>query len=67
MHIELSQENAEKIRELSYILDLPSNKIVNILLNEMNYELWNEELVMKVKKDKIELLRSHIKMIKSPS
>ena len=67
MHIELSQENSEKIRELSYILDLPSAKIVNILLDEMNYELWNEELVMKVRRDKIEMLRTHIKMIKKPS
>ncbi len=53
MHIELTEENADKIRRLSYILDLPSAKIVNILLNEMNYEIWNEELIMKVKKDKI--------------
>ena len=67
MHIELSQDNADKIRRLSYILDLPSAKIVNILLNEMNYEIWNEELIMKVKKDKIEMLRTHLKMMKEAS
>ncbi len=67
MHIELNQENAEKIRRLSYILDLPSAKIVNILLNEMNYEIWNEELILKVKKDKIEMLRNNIKLMKEAS
>jgi uncharacterized protein YehS (DUF1456 family) len=67
MHIELNQENAEKIRRLSYILDLPSAKIVNILLNEMNYEIWNEELILKVKKDKIEMLRNNMKLMKEAS
>ena len=64
MHIDLSQENADKIRKLSYILDLPSAKIVNILLNELNYEIWNEDIVMRMKKEKIEMLRSNLKLIK---
>ncbi len=64
MHIELSLENSDKIRELSYILDLPSAKIVNILLNELNYEIWNEDIIMRMKKEKIEMLRNNLKLIK---
>jgi len=67
MHIELTEENADKIRRLSNILDLASAKIVNILLSEMNYEIWNEELIMKVKKDKIEMLRNNMKLMKEVS
>ncbi len=64
MHIDLSQENADKIRKLSYVLDLPSAKIVNILLNELNYEIWNEDIVMRMKKEKIEMLRNNMKLVK---
>jgi uncharacterized protein YehS (DUF1456 family) len=67
MHIELSQDNADKIRRFSYILDLPSAKIVNILLNELNYEIWNEDIIMRMKKDKIEMLRNHLKLVKEAS
>ena len=64
MHIDLSRENADKIRKLSYSLDLSSAKIVNILLNELNYEIWNEDIVMRMKKEKIEMLRNNLKLIK---
>ena len=64
MHIDLSRENADKIRKLSYVLDLSSAKIVNILLNELNYEIWNEDIVMRMKKEKIEMLRNNLKLIK---
>ncbi len=67
MHIELTEENADKIRRLSNILDLASAKIVNILLNELNYEIWNEDIIMRMKKDKIEMLRNHLKLVKEPS
>ena len=64
MHIDLTRENADKIRKLSYSLDLSSAKIVNILLNELNYEIWNEDIVMRMKKEKIEMLRNNLKLIK---
>ena len=67
MHIELTQENAEKIRQLSNALDLPSARIVNILLKELNHEILDEEIVMIMKREKIEMLRSHLKMMREIS
>ena len=67
MHIELTEENAEKIRQLSNALDLPSARIVNILLNELNHEILDEEIVMIMKREKIEMLRSHLKMMREIS
>ena len=64
MHIELTEENADKIRQLSNALDLPSARIVNILLNELNHEILDEEIVMIMKREKIEMLRSHLKLMR---
>ena len=67
MHIELTEENAEKIRQLSNALDLPSARIVNILLKELNHEILDEEIVMIMKREKIEMLRSHLKLMREIS
>ncbi|MFZ0456076.1 MAG: hypothetical protein WCE54_23625 [Ignavibacteriaceae bacterium] len=67
MHIELTEENADKIRQLSNALDLPSARIVNILLNELNHEILDEEIVMIMKREKIEMLRSHLKLMREVS
>ena len=67
MHIELTEENADKIRQLSNALDLPSARIVNILLSELNHEILDEEIVMIMKREKIEMLRSHLKLMREVS
>ncbi len=67
MHIELTEENANKIRQLSNALDLPSARIVNILLSELNHEIMDEEIVMIMKREKIEMLRSHLKVMREVS
>ena len=67
MHIELTEENADKIRQLTNALDLPSTRIVNILLKELNHEILDEEIVMIMKREKIEMLRSHLKLMRKVS
>lgn len=63
MHIDLTEQNATAIREMSIILDLPSAKIVNFLLEQVTYEIQKENIVLMLNREKIENLRANMKLL----
>lgn len=64
MHIDLTFDNENSIRELSYKLDLSSAFIVNMLVKAACFEVLNNEIIVKFEKDFIDKLRINLKLAK---
>jgi hypothetical protein len=62
MHIDLSYENENSVRELSNRLDLSSAFIVNMMVKAACFELASGEVVIKYNKDFIEKMRVNLKL-----
>ena len=62
MHIDLSNENENAIRELSIKLNLSSAYIVNLLVKSACFEIFNDEVILKFGKDFIEKMRINLKL-----
>lgn len=63
MHIDLSYENENSVRELSNKFNLSSAFIVNMLVKAACFELSNEDIVIKYSRDFIEKMRTNLKLI----
>lgn len=64
MHVDLSYENENSIRELSNKLNLSSAFIVNMLVKAACCEVFNKDIILKFDKDFIEQIRISLKLAK---
>ncbi len=62
MHIDLSYENENTVRELSNKFNLSSAFIVNLLVKAACFEVVNENIIIKYDKDFIEKMRTNLKL-----
>ncbi len=62
MHIDLTPDNENTIRELSNRLNLSSAFIVNLLVKSSCAEILEDQLIIKIEKDFIEKIRINLKL-----